>query len=57
MEVTQRVVEQGRSQTEVMKGERKLARGEGWLFQAGGTECAEAQRYERAEGFPGGARG
>lgn len=51
MEVTQRVVEQGRPQREVMKGERKLARGEGWLFQAGGTECAEAQRYERAEYF------
>ena len=45
------MVEQGRPQREVMKGKMKLARGEGWLFQAGGTECAEAQRYERAEYF------
>lgn len=37
------------SQREVMMGESKLVRGERRSFQAGGTECAGAQRYERAE--------
>lgn len=34
----------GSLQREVVMGERKLVRGERRSFQAGGTECAEAQR-------------
>lgn len=36
-------------QREVVIEERKLVRGERRSFQVGGTECAEARRYERAE--------
>lgn len=37
------------SQREVMMDESKLVREERRSFQVGGTECAGAQRYERAE--------